>query len=161
MLSRSRGTPQWCKALIKTPTWTLSSSPATGRTFQPGPIQAAHSAHTPVPRPAGQPSKPSHAGPGCGRLWAGRARCHNRARRVHRAERPARVRALGPAACRAAAASSGRGTIWSYGANADQTLIRKTGRPRPAFDEEITALRLDHFIKSGINWYYNKDLRNH
>ena len=33
-----------------------------------------------------------------------------RARHVHRAERPARVRAPGPSACRAAVASSGRGT---------------------------------------------------
>ena len=98
--------------------------------------QVTYRPHTPVSRPAGQPSKPSlRTGSGCGRLWAGRARCHNRARRVHRAERPARVRALGPAACRAAAASSGRGTIWTYGvANVDQTLIRKT---RPASDEEI------------------------
>ena len=85
-------------------------------------------------RPGSHPNQACVQGPaasGCGLA----ARRHNRARRVHRAERPARVRALGPAACRAAAASSGRGTIWTYGvANVDQTLIRKT---RPASDEEI------------------------
>ena len=93
--------------------------------------------------PAGQPfawlgldgwfqSKPCKAackGRGCGRPWAGRARCHN--------ELATSIGPSGPpeyappvrqrAVRRSRRAGGARGTIWSHGgANADQTLIRKT-----------------------------------